>query len=170
MPGQVIGIQFTNGYAGQISRMGDSVVRSHPVKSDSANINFGDPFILNTDGTVTKFGATNTAVQFAGVASRRVKSASTYPNQSLNYYAPYDVLDGIERGGVCVVCNVGTPTVGGKVYIRVTANAEIPAGVVGGFEAAADSTNTIEITNAKWGGAKDANGVAELIILTRQGV
>ena len=170
MPGKVIGTSFHNGYVGQISRMGDSVVRSRAVKSDSANINFGDPFVVNSDGTVSKFGASNVAANFAGVAARRVKSATSYPNQSLAYYAPQELLDGVERGGVCVVCNVGTPTVGGDVYIRIAENAEIPAGVISGFEAAADSTNTIKLTNAKWGTTKDSNGVTELIILTRQGV
>jgi hypothetical protein len=170
MPGQVIGTSFNNGYVGQISRMGDSVVRSRAVKSDSANINFGDPFVVNSDGTVSKFGASNTAAQFAGIAARRVKSATVYPNQSLAYYAANELLDGVERGGVCVVCNVGTPTVGGAVYLRIALNGSIPDGVVGGFEAAADSTNTIQLTNVKWGTTKDSNGVAELIILTRQGV
>ena len=126
--------------------------------------------MVNSDGTVSKFGASNVAANFAGVAARRVKSATSYPNQSLAYYAPQELLDGVERGGVCVVCNVGTPTVGGDVYIRIAENAEIPAGVISGFEAAADSTNTIKLTNAKWGTTKDSNGVTELIILTRQGV
>ena len=39
--------------------------------------------------------------------------------------------------------------------------------MVSGFEAEADSDKTIELTNAQWGGPKDANGVAELVILTR---
>ena len=44
--------------------------------------------------------------------------------------------------------------------------------VVGGFEAEADSTsaNTVKLTGCQWGGSADANGVAELVILTRQNV
>lgn len=43
---------------------------------------------------------------------------------------------------------------------------------VGGFEAEADSTsaNTVKLTGCQWGGSADANGVAELVILTRQNV
>ena len=52
--------------------------------------------------------------------------------------------------------------------MRIVANAEIPAGVVSGFEAAADSTNTIALTNCKWAtGLKDANGITELCIVNR---
>jgi hypothetical protein len=76
----------------------------------------------------------------------------------------------LERGGVTVNVRVGTPTIGGAVYIRTVANASFPDGVVGGFEAAADGSNTVLLTNAKWATLKDANGVAELSILTRQGV
>jgi hypothetical protein len=50
--------------------------------------------------------------------------------------------------------------------MRVAANASYPNAVVGGFEAAADSTNSVKLTNVKWKGAADANGVAELRILT----
>ena len=40
-----------------------------------------------------------------------------------------------------------------------------PNAVVGGFEAVADSTNSVKLTNAKWRGPADVNGVAELSIL-----
>ena len=48
----------------------------------------------------------------------------------------------------------------------MTANEAVPAGVVGGFEAVADAANTVELTNCRWAGPADANGVAELRILT----
>ena len=74
----------------------------------------------------------------------------------------------LERGAATVVCNVGTPKANGKVYVRVKANTSIANGVVGGFEAAADSTNTIEIPNMRWtSGAMDANRVCEVTLLTR---
>lgn len=59
----------------------------------------------------------------------------------------------------------GTATYDGDVYLRVAANASYPNAVVGGFEAAADSTNTIKLTNVKFKGAADANGIAEIRIL-----
>lgn len=170
MPGKVIGMQYNYGYPGQLCRQGDEVSRTRPVKSSSANIGFGDPAMLNTDGSVSKGDATLTAANFAGVAMRRVKSATVYPQQNNGFYAPQEPCDILERGAICVQVNVGNPTVGGDVYVRITANAGVPTGVVGGFEAAADGANTVKLTNAKFGTTKDANGVAELVILTRQGV
>lgn len=170
MPGKAIGISFNHGYPGSISRLGDEVTRTHPKAAASADIYFGDPVTINTDGTVTKLGAGATSAAFAGIAIRRIKGATQYLSQNRAYYTDQEPVDVIERGAVAVNVYVGTPTIGGAVYLRITANESIPAGVVGGFEAAADSTNTVQITNVKWGTLKDANGVAELVILTRQGV
>ena len=52
----------------------------------------------------------------------------------------------------------------------ISASDAAPTAVVGGFEAEADSTssNTIKLANCKWAGSADADGVAELRILTMQ--
>ena len=71
----------------------------------------------------------------------------------------------MKRGRLNVKVNVGTPALNGDVYIRIAANALVPAGVVGDIEASADSTNTINPTNVKFATAADANGIAELEIL-----
>ncbi|CQR71673.1 hypothetical protein SOV_04690 [Sporomusa ovata DSM 2662] len=170
MPGKVIGISFNYGYPGTISRMGDEISRTRPMKAETDDIYFGDPVIVSADGTTQKFGASDTAAAFAGVAMRKIKGATQYLAQNRAFYTGQEPVDILERGGVTVNVNVGTPTIGGAVYIRTVANAGIPAGVVGGFEAAADGTNTIQLTNAKWATLKDANSVAELTILTRQSV
>ncbi len=170
MPGKAIGISFNHGYPGTISRLGDEISRTRPLKAGTDDIYFGDPVIINTDGTVQKFGAANTAAQFAGVAMRRIKGATQYLSQNRASYTGQEPVDILERGGITVNVNVGTPTIGGAVYLRIAENVAIPAGEVGGFETAADGANTIQLTNAKWATLKDANGVAELTILTRQGV
>lgn len=167
MPGTAIGLSLNLGYAGNISRDQDNIVTPRIVKSDSADILFGEPVILNTDNTYSRFGSTGTAATFAGIAVREVKQATDYYAAAGSYKA-YEVCDVLERGSITVKCNAGTPTAGGKVYVRITANSSVPTGVVGQFEAAADSTNTIEITNARWKTGKvDANGIAELTILSR---
>ena len=120
----------------------------------------------STDGTVAAFGSTTTAANFAGVAAREVKSATDYWDLNTGVYRPGEAVPVFKRGRVNVICQKGTPATNGKVYIRTKANASYPAATVGGFEAAADSTNTVELTNARWRGAADANGVAELSILT----
>ena len=89
-----------------------------------------------------------------------------YMNQNQGTYRPGDAVPVMKRGCVNVICQAGTPAPGGKVYVRIKANAAKPNAVVGGFEAASDEGNTVELTNAQWKGAADANGVAELRILT----
>lgn len=168
MSGSVIGKSLNLGYPGSVSRSVDAIIANRMLKlSDVVNANFGDPVVLNSDNTYSKFGAAGTAAAFAGVAVREVKQGTDYFAVQ-GSYAPGQPTDVIERGSVTVTCNVGAPTSGGAVYIRITANGAIPTGIVGGFEAAADGANTILITNAKWTTGKlDANKVAEVTITQR---
>jgi hypothetical protein len=85
----------------------------------------------------------------------------------------------MERGSISVLCPTGNPQPGGAVYIRVLANAtDYPNAQVGDIEAVSDSVtdngtttyNNLLIPNCKWCGTKDANNVAELVILQRTGV
>lgn len=166
MPGKAIGIEMLVGYPGSVARNADCIIENRPVKT--ADLAFGKPAILNSDNTYDPFGAANVATDFVGVAVREVKQTSDYFNPD-GVYKVGQPADVIRRGNVMVVCNVGTPTANGDVYIRIAANAAIPAGVVGGFEAAADGANTVKLTNAKWAtGKMDANKVCELAILTKQ--
>ena len=65
-----------------------------------------------------------------------------------------------------VKCQRGTPALGGAVYVRITANGSFSTAAVGGFEAEDDSGKVVQLTNCQWAGPADANGVAELRILT----
>lgn len=168
MPGTVIGKTLNFGYPGQISRQGDEISRTRPVKKGAANIPFGAAVEIGADGTCTLLGAgAGTAAAFAGVAMRRVKSALVYPDQNHGYYAANENCDILERGAVMVECVAGSPTVGGAVHVY---KAAASGHKMGEFAAAADATNTVQLTNAKWATGKDANNVAEVVIVTRQGV
>ena len=101
-----------------------------------------------------------------GVAGAEVKSSLAYLEQSAGQYVPGDAVSVFQRGAINVTCQRGTPALGGKVYVRITSNPSYSTAVVGGFEAEADSTNTVELTNCQWAGPADANGTAELRILT----
>lgn len=162
---QTIGLQMTAGYAGSYARQPDMIVETRPA-GGSANITFGSPLVYS-DGTVVQMGASATAAQFVGVAGREFKSSLEYMAQTPGAYAPGDPVSVFQRGSIQVYCQRGTPALGGAVYVRITANATYETAVVGGFEAEADSTNTVQLTNCQWGGAPDANGVAELVILTK---
>jgi hypothetical protein len=166
MPGTTIGASFRNGFAGSYARQPDMIIETFPA---STAITFGDPLTLASDGTVALFGATGTLATFVGVASKEIKTVGTsYTNQNAGgSYAIGEPVATFERGAISVICNVGTPAPGGAVYVRIVANSSIPTGVVGGFEAAADSTNTIALTNCAWRTTKDASNVAELVIKGR---
>ncbi len=164
MKGQVIGKNMTHGYAGDYARQPDMIIDTHPLGGTEPVV-FGMPLVYNTDSQVVGFGADNTAADFVGIASREIKSATEYLSQSAGKYQPNEAVSVFKRGCINVLCNVGTPKLGGKVYIRIAANENIPTGIVGGFEAAADTGKTVALTNCEWHGEKDANGVAEIRIL-----
>jgi hypothetical protein len=170
MPIQTIGTTLNIGYPGSFSRNADCIIANRVIKNtDAAGPAFGDPVILNADNSYSKFGAAHTAAQFVGVAVREVKQATDYMNQGDVVYRPGEPADVLKRGDVCVKVNNGIPTAGGTLYIRIAANATIPAGVIGGFEAVADGANTIALTNAAFStGNMDSNNVAEITILTRK--
>lgn len=168
MPGRVIGIELPLGYPGTIARMPDSIIMNRLVKADSANIQYGRPVVLNSDNTYSAFGADNTAAQFGGVAIREVKMATNYYNQNDVEYLPGQQCDVLERGSIVVKCPKGTPTAGGKVYIRIADNASYPGSVIGDFEAEADGSNTVELTGVVWAtGRIDADKCCELLIKER---
>lgn len=166
---QTIGTSMPNGFAGSYARQPDMIVNTRPAGGED-NIVFGMPLKYDTAGAVVQMGAGATAAEFVGVASREIKSALSYLDQSAGAYAPGEAVSVFMRGAVNVKCQKGTPKLGGAVYVRVTASEAAPTAVVGGFEAEADATaaNTVQLTNCQWGGAADANGVAELRILTMQ--
>lgn len=168
MTGKAIGISLNYGYPGNYARTPDDIVASRLLDSESAAIPFGAAVCINSDNTYSAVTASTTAADIAGIALRVVKQAISYSEQNYTEYQPGAYMSVLERGAATVVCNVGTPTANGKVYLRVKANASIANGVVGGFEAAADSTNTIEIPNMRWtSGAMDANRICEVTLLTR---
>ena len=162
---QTIGLTMTAGYAGSYARQPDMIVNTRPAGGEAA-IPFGAPLVYN-DGTVVQMGASATAAQFVGVAGREFKSSLVYNEQANGQYNPGDPVSVFQRGSIQVYCQRGTPALGGAVYVRTTYNGTYSTAQVGGFEAEDDSGNVVQLTNAQWGGAPDANGVAELVILTR---
>lgn len=167
MQGQVIGQVMNNGYAGSYSRQPDMVADSHPL-TGSSNVPFGAVVVYGAknDGGVVLPTDSTTAAQFLGVALREVKSATDYLNQNTGAYVQGDAVPVMKRGCVNVLCQRGTPAIGGAVYLRVKYNSSYANAVVGGLEAEADDANTVRLTNCQWKGTADANGIAEMRILT----
>lgn len=152
--GQIIPVTgLQPGFPGTISRLGDGLTSTRPVLATTANpVSFGAPVVIvpsvgggDAVQSVSDFiaGSGNfTASSFAGVAVREVGSqagTNVYPQNpevpSTGQYFQGQLAAILERGTIAVIVNNGTPQSQAPVYIRTVANASVPAGVVGGFEA-----------------------------------
>ena len=163
---QVIGKDFPHGFAGCFARQPDMIVQTRPAGGE-ANIPFGTPLVYDTDGkSVVAAGATFAAANFVGVAGFEIKSVLTYLDQSAGAYAPGEAVSVFQRGSINVKA-YGTPALGGAVYIRTAASDTYTSEPVGCFTATNESGDTVALANCQWGGPPDANGIAELVILTR---
>lgn len=170
---QIIGQAMPHGFAGCYARQPDMIVETRPAGGET-NIVFGTPLKYDENGNVVAFSGTGTtAAQFAGVAAAEIKSALNYLNPGNGEFAPGEAVGVFQRGSINVKCYGTTaPKLGGAVYVLLATTetsglTNVPAG---SFTAMADGTtaaNTVQLTNCQWGGPADANGVAELVILTK---
>jgi len=77
MPGQTIGTSLIKGYPGTTAREGQTLKRNRQVRAtDTTNINFGDPVVLNADGTVSRFYALATTLGAALTSSTQYTSVT----------------------------------------------------------------------------------------------
>lgn len=176
MAGKVIGKNLNLGYAGKVSRDADVLIENRIVSALSTAIPFGAPVVLNTDNTYSMFGAASAIATFGGIAVAGVKQATNYYDNEVEYL-PNQPCDVLVRGTATIICKAGTPTAGGKVFVTIAEDPDVPDVKIGDFVAKAhtykDEENnnvvcTVEITNAKWTtGYIDANDVAEVTLLTR---
>lgn len=167
MSGVTIGATMNNGFAGTYAQQPDMIIDTHPIVAAGSEVFFGQPVIDAGSGAVKKADATATAANFVGIAAREVKTVTNYTNPNVGgSYLAEEAAAIMKRGVISALCNVGSPAKNGRVYLRIAANSAIPAGVVGGLEAAADGSNTVELTMCRWASAKDANSVAALRILS----
>lgn len=159
---QVLGKSMVNGFAGSYARQPEMIVSTRKV-GGSDPIAFGAPLKYDS-GAVVLMGASSAATAFVGFAGREFKSSLNYLDQKGEYAVGED-CSVFQLGCINVKCQKGTPALNGDVYVRVTANASYPTAVVGGIEAAADSDKTVKLTNVKFNGEADANGIVEVRIL-----
>lgn len=169
MPGKTIGTSLNYGFAGNYAHQPDMVIETIP-NAGTTNIVFGSPVMYapaaSAFGGVQNVDATLTADNFVGVAAQEIKTVLNYIDQNEGgAYIPREAVSVFERGSISVLCVVGSPERGGAVYIRTVANG---GNVVGQWETAEVTGETILLPNARWGGPKDGRNIAELVLLTRQ--
>ena len=163
---QIIGKEMPHGFAGSYARQPDMIVETRPAGGETP-IPFGAPLVYDaTKPAVVAAGAGFTAAAFAGVAGAEIKTALTYLTQQEGQYAPGEPVSVFQRGSINVRA-YGTPALGGTVYVRTAASGTYSTEPVGAFTATNESGSTVALTNCQWGGAADANGIAELVILTK---
>ncbi|HIT70256.1 MAG TPA: hypothetical protein IAC36_10180 [Candidatus Aphodomonas merdavium] len=164
MAGYVIGKELPGGFAGSVSRSRDAVIECFAAKGEG-RIGFGDPVLLNEDGTVSAFSQTADAANFAGIAVREVKQAADDSGEA--WYQESEPVDVLVRGSICVHVVSGTPVAGGAVYVRTGTGEEHEAGQI---VAAASETEgeTLQLPNAVFAtSGVDAGGIAEITLLHR---
>lgn len=185
MPTTAIGKDLNYGYAGKVSRNPMNKITARYVKSilnssgveTMANVPFGSAVVLNTDGTVSLWGASGTGVSaataanFSGIAVAEVQQTLSYGYGSgggspAGYYAPAQPSDILNAGSAIVYCSEGTPTAGGSVYLMTVAGT---TSAVGNFVATASPAGSgataVQIPNASFTtGKQDANGMVEITI------
>ena len=159
---QVIDKELTHGYAGEYARQPIMLASTRKVGGSDA-LKFGVP-VKYSSGAVVLMGASSAAADFVGFIGKEFKSSLNYLTQAGEYAVGEDATV-FQQGAINVYCQRGTPALNGDVYVRITANGSYPTCVVGGIEASSDSTNSVKLTNVKFSGPADANGIAEVRIL-----
>ena len=132
----------------------------------------GQPVVFDTNGKLAPVSSTTTATDivgviaalfggFAGLGTNNAYPPVTTPVQLTSRCMPF-----MRWGYIGVqVQNTTVPVRGGQVYVRITLPSSNPQGlVIGGFEAAADSTNTIAVPGWTFQGSTDSNGITEIYI------
>ena len=160
------------GFAGDVNRTHPASIEPTLLNQTNPPTRYGDPVIVNTaDGTVRRLIATDTAVtRIYGVLVRpfptqQTTSSGNYGAAPLGDAAPptgVQVVQDTLRLGYILSKVVGTPTKDGAVFVWIAATSG--NNIQGGFQAAASGGNTVAITNARFNGPPDANGVTEVVV------
>ncbi|MDR0238130.1 hypothetical protein [Acinetobacter sp.] len=148
--------RMPSGMAGDVSRKSHSTIEAHYAVAGFSG--FGVFGKLDANGKFVPLVADDTTNNVYGliVRSYPTQSASNGLGASIPVVGFNDVL---RRGYMTVKCNAGTAKTGGKVFVRINAGTE--AKPIGGIEAIADATNTIEV-NAIFMHDADAKGNVEI--------
>lgn len=160
------------GFPGDVNRTHPFSVEPGLMDPTNPIRQYGDPALINSAANSYRgFIAGDTAAtKIDGVLVRPYPGQQTTGGMAADLGAavPPQVraaIDIINEGYVMVRCHnasVNPPAKGGAVFVRVAATAG--ALIQGGFHAADDGANAIEVSNARWNGPADASGVAELLV------
>lgn len=156
------------GIPGRVNREWEHTGEPNQLDNTTPPAFYGDACKMGSNGRIQALAAGDVSAAIYGLVEAAFPGAPgpTYgaSTQLLGNQAPAagSRCSVMKRGYMTVLIQGATAAAkGGPVYIRLAGT--IPTGGrLGGFEAAADSTNTILLTNAYWMGAADGSGNCEL--------
>jgi hypothetical protein len=150
------------GIPGDITRQSLATIETQLLDSTLPFVGYGLPGKINANKKFSGIVTGDVAGSVYGFLVRPFPTQGVNASDALGVGVPKTsgLGDVLRRGYINVVCNNGTPQVGGTVYVRVAT----PSGakVIGGIEATSDTTNTVALTNAFFAGAADASGNVEV--------
>lgn len=154
--------RMPSGIPGDVTRQSQSTIETQLFDSTAPFSAFGLFGKISAGGKFVPVGAGDAASAVYALLVRPFPTQGANPSDPLGTAVPKTSgpADLLRRGYANVKVNAGTAALNGPVYIRVAAAA---AGKpIGGIEAAADSTNTIQVAGAIFMAAADASGNAEI--------
>lgn len=153
--GNSILYRMPSGVPGDVSRKSHSTIEAHIVKGEFGT--FGVFGKLTADGFVPLEPTDNNV---NGLIVRSFPTQSAINGASAAMPQEGVVHDVLRRGYMTVRCNAGNAKKSGKVFVRVAAGSDTKP--IGGIEAVADGTDTIELESAMFMHDADAQGNVEI--------
>ncbi len=160
------------GFPGDVNRTHPASILPGLMNTTNPVRLYGDPVVIDTaTNSYRGILVGDTAVTtIAGILVRPYPTQQTTGGMTSTLGAAVPpvtgVVDVLNDGFIIARCNnfaAQQPTKGGAVFIWYAASTG--AHVQGGFESVATGGSTIAITNARWNGPTDANGITEIQVL-----
>jgi len=153
--------RMPSGIPGDVTRQSLSTIETQVLNSSLPFPGFGLPGKV-VSGAFVPITTGDVSASVYGLLVRPFPTQGANASDPLGTSVPLTTgtANILRRGYINVKVNAGTASLGSTVYIRVAT----PSGakVIGGIEAASDTTNTITVTGASFMGPADANGNAEI--------
>lgn len=152
--------RMPSGIPGALTRTTNATVEPGLLSAAAPFTAYGLPAKLSA-GTYVPFAGAEAASAFVGILVRPFPTNSGQDALGVSTPPVSGIGDILKRGYISIKMNGGAAVVkGGQVYIRVAAASG--GKPIGGFEGAADSTNTIAPAGLTFMGPADSNGITEI--------
>ena len=156
-------LRMGSGIPGDVTRPGSPcIIEQNIILGTNPPLLYGIPVAVDpSTGKIRPIGAGDTNANAYGILTRSFPVQSAGNSMGVGVPPTSGVCGVLKMGYINVKVNASTvPVKNGSVFVRTVANGGNT--IIGGIEAAADSTNTFQLLNAYFTGASDANGNSEV--------